>query len=57
MKSMFGHQTQVALVAPVEVKRSWTWRQAVTNSPRLLPFTYSDQGNQKPFISQLKRRK
>ena len=36
---------------------SWTWRQAATNSPRVLPLTPSDQGNQKPFISQLKRRK
>ncbi len=54
---MLGHQTQVTLVAPTEVKMSWTWRQAVTYSPDLLPLTPSDQGNQRPFISQLKRRK
>ena len=54
---MFGHQTQVALVAPTAVKMSCTWRQAATYSPFLLPLTPSDQGNQLPFISQLKRRK
>jgi hypothetical protein len=52
-----GHQTQAALVAPTPVTMSWTWRQAVTNSPRWLPLTPSDQENQSPFISQLKRRK
>src|SRR3954452_19492902 len=54
---MFGHQTQVALLAPMRVKMSCTWRQAVTYSPGLLPLTSSFQGNQKPFISQSKRRK
>jgi hypothetical protein len=52
-----GHQTQLTLVAPAEVKMSCTCRQAVTYSPDLLPLTPSDQGNQPPFISQLKRRK
>ena len=55
--SAYGHQTQVALVAPTAAKMSWTWRQAATYSPGLLPLTISDQGNQLPFISQLKRRK
>ncbi len=55
--SPYGHQTQVALVAPTAVKMSWTWRQAATYSPGALPLTPSAQGNQLPFISQLKRRK
>ena len=56
-ESTLGHQTQVTLVAPTEVKMSCTWRQAVTNSPDWLPLTPSLQGNQLPFISQSKRRK
>ena len=54
---MLGHQTQLTLSAPTAVKMSCTWRQAATNSPSRLPLTPSDQGNQPPFISQLKRRK
>src|SRR6476646_957005 len=55
--SVYGHQTQLALVAPTEVKMSWTWRQAATNWPGWLPLACSAQGNQVPFISQSKRRK
>src|SRR5437764_14594270 len=57
--STFGHQTQVMLVAPTEVKMSWTWRHIRTYCPCSLAFVFSCHGKWAPprFISGSNRRK